>query len=86
MRRALKARLRFDKRSCTQWGAIESSSRHRDQRSLAVWAVLAGSEEGPGAGNQVVLVVPRQGYRDANLGSRLLPVQRGGHLQPVLMN
>lgn len=48
--------------------------------------VLAGSEEGPGAGNQVVLVVPRPGYRDANLGSRLLPVQRGGHLQPVLMN
>ena len=59
LRRTLSARLRLDKRSCTQWGAIEGSSRHRDQRSLAVWAVLAGSEEGPGAGNQVVLVVPR---------------------------
>lgn len=68
-------------------GANEGSKQHRDQRGLAVRTVLAGSEEGPGAGNQVVLVVPRPRGEDANLGSRLLPVlQRGGHLQPVLMN
>lgn len=34
----------------------------------------------------MLLIISMQGYRDASVGSRLLPVQRGSHLQPVLMH
>lgn len=63
------------------------------QSSLAVWTMLDEPEwfwnrcqEEPRAENQVLLVMPMQGNRRTRMGSRLLPVQRGDHLQPVLMN
>lgn len=39
-----------------------------------------------GAENQALVVMPTREYRDTGTGSRLLPVQRGEHQQPVLTN